>query len=80
MSFEGHSLAPGLYGHADFATYNAMKRAEHATKKARAVRLAQRDMEYASAHIPAMVEERDGKVIEWRGQRCIGGRSYGCFR
>lgn len=25
-------------------------------------------------------EERDGKVIEWRGQRCIGGRSYGCFR
>ena len=60
----------------------SMKRAERATKKARAVRLARRDLEYAAAHVPVTVEERDlrnseiGKIIriETRGRCGIAPR------
>lgn len=60
----------------------SMKRAERAAKKARAERLARRDLEYAAAHVPVTVEERElrnselGQIIrvETRGQRCIAPR------
>ena len=38
-------------------------------------RLAARDAAFAETDCPVTVEERDGKVIEWRGQRRIGCRA-----
>ena len=52
----------------------SMKRAERAAKKARAVRLARRDLEYAAAHVPVTVEERGGRVVETRGRCGIAPR------
>ena len=82
MSTGARISTGGLYCHADRVTFNAIKRAERAAKKARAVRLARRDLEYAAAHVPVTVEERDlrnselGQIIriETRGQRCIASR------
>ena len=71
-----------LYSHADRVTFNAIKKSERAAKRARAVRLARRDAEYAAAHVPVTVEVRDlrnselGQImrIETRGQVCIAPR------
>ena len=67
---------------ADRVTFNAIKKSERAAKRARAVRLARRDAEYAAAHVPVTVEVRDlrnselGQImrIETRGQVCIAPR------
>ena len=77
MSWKGPRHGDGCYSHADRVTFNAIERSECAAKKARAVRLARRDAEYAAANVPVTVEERGGRVIETRGQACIGWRSAG---
>ena len=64
----------GLYCQADRVTFNAIKRSERAAKRARAVRLARRDAEYAAAHVPVTVDVRGNRVIETRGQACIAPR------
>ena len=75
------------YTKKQFSAYNAMKRTERADKRARAVRLARRDAEYAAAHVPVTVEVRGNRVIETRGQACVGsscgiivsGKNGGCY-
>ena len=82
MSWKGRRPANGCYSHADRVTFNAIKKSERAAKRARAVRLARRDAEYAAAHVPVTVEVRDlrnselGQIvrIETRGQVCIASR------
>ena len=60
--------------HADRVTFNEIKKSERAAKRARAVRLARRDAEYAAAHVPVTVEVRGNRVIETRGQVVIASR------
>ena len=74
MSWKGRRPSNGCYCQADRVTFNAIKRAERAAKRARAVRLARRDAEYAAAHVPVTVEIRGNRVIETRGQACIASR------
>ena len=74
MSWKGHRKTNGCYSHADRVTFNAIKKSERAAKRARAVRLARRDAEYAAAHVPVTVEERGNRVIETRGRCCIAPR------
>ena len=82
MSWKGRRPANGCYSHADRVTFNAIKRSKQAAKRARAVRLARRDAEYAAEHVPVTVEVRDlrnselGQImrIETRGQACIAPR------
>ena len=70
----------GLKKDKDRRVFNEMNRAELAAKRARAVRLARRDAEYAAAHVPVTVEVRDlrnselGQIlrIETRGQAVVG--------
>lgn len=87
MSWKGRRPANGCYSHADRVTFNAIKKSERAAKRARAVRLARRDAEYAAAHVPVTVEVRDlrnselGQIvrIETRGQVCIGAHAVNHF-
>ena len=51
-----------------------MIRARKEQKRMMLERIARRDLEYAAAHVPVTVEERDGRVIETRGQRCVASR------
>ena len=51
-----------------------MMRARMEQKRMMLARIARRDAEYAAANVPVTVEERDGRVIETRGQRCIASR------
>ena len=74
MSWKGRRPANGCYSHADRVTFNAIKKSERAAKRARAVRLARRDAEYAAAHVPVTVEVRGNRVIETRGQVFIAPR------
>ena len=74
MSWKGRRPANGCCNHAERVTFNAIKRSERAAKRARAVRLARRDAEYAAAHVPVTVEVRGNRVIETRGQVCIASR------
>lgn len=74
MSWKGHRPANGCYSHSDRVTFNAIKKSERAAKRARAVRLARRDAEYAAAHVPVTVEVRGNRVIETRGRCCNAPR------
>ena len=83
MSWKGRRPANGCYSHADRVTFNAIKKSERAAKRARAVRLAKRDLDYAESGCAAKVtvEERGGRVVETRGQRCIAPHvtNYGWY-
>ena len=46
-------------------------------KFAMLARLAKRDQDYAENSSPVTIEERNGKITEWRGQRVIGCRAAG---
>lgn len=74
MSWNGLRPAKCCYSRADRVTFNASKKSERAAKRARAVRLARRDAEYAAANVPVTVEVRGNRVIETRGQVCIASR------
>ena len=52
-----------------------MKRDREEREFMKRARLAKRDLDYAENSAPVTVEERDGKIVEWRGQRVIGCRA-----
>lgn len=68
------------YGVSQFEKASAelrkMKRERKESKFIMRARLAKRDLDYAESGCaaPVTVEERNGKIIEWRGQRCIAPR------
>ena len=52
-----------------------MKRDREEREFMKRERLAKRDLDYAENSSPVTIEERDGKITEWRGPRVIGCRS-----
>lgn len=67
-------LRHGAFG--ETAAEKREKKAREASEFERSARMAKRDLEYRDSPYaaPVTVEERDGRVIETRGQRCIAPR------
>ena len=67
----------GAFG--ELASERRELKAREAAEFARRARLAKRDLDYRDSPYAAKVavEERDGRVIETRGQTCLGWRSSG---
>ena len=65
----------GVFG--ELASERRELKAREASEFARRARLAKRDLDYRDSPYaaPVAVEERDGLVIETRGQLCAGWRS-----
>ena len=65
----------GAFG--ELASERRELKAREAAEFERRARLAKRDLDYRDSPYapPVTVEERDGLVIETRGQRCIGFRA-----